>query len=52
MRILLVTEKFSPSESQCDGGARMVNTLTSGFKGIIRYNAVWGAKPFDSNLEI
>ena len=32
MKILLVTEKFSPDNTQRDGGARLVDTLKQGFK--------------------
>lgn len=36
MKLLLVTEKLSPSITHRDGGTRLVDTLISGFKGAIR----------------
>ncbi|WP_341757690.1 glycosyltransferase [Candidatus Tisiphia endosymbiont of Ditula angustiorana] len=35
MKILLVTEKFSPDKTQRDGGARLVDTLKRGFKNCL-----------------
>lgn len=49
MKLLLVTEKFSPNITHRDGGARLVDTLIKGFKPCIRIMQFGGASHSKAN---
>ena len=49
MKILLVTEKYNPDETQRDGGARLVTTLKRGFGDKLKIMQFDGGKHYSKN---
>ena len=49
MKILLITEKYNPDETQRDGGARLVTTLKRGFGDKLSIMQFDGGKHYSKN---